>query len=262
MLIMPVVSPFTLELTMKHISCSRGFTLVELLVVISIIALLVAVLLPALGRAREASRRVICGNNVKQFVLAVHVYSNDEDNRPPNANPNYGSGPSYYGRYIFVNTRRYLLATEYGLESVEAWMCPSGLDERNRAWRTHKQKWPRLNGVSYDNNQSVSPYGYLIGGVHDGRKGIPNQVGFKALLYLDNAEEPTQRIVWWDAIKPDGAQTAGLTNSWTSANNHHNGAFASEGGNYGMVDGHVEWRQTRHGDNIASIQSEYYAYKR
>ncbi|OHB55892.1 MAG: hypothetical protein A2Y12_04815 [Planctomycetes bacterium GWF2_42_9] len=57
----------------------RGFTLVELLVVISIIALLLSILMPALNKAREAGRRVVCGSNLKQVGLAIPLYV--ENNR-------------------------------------------------------------------------------------------------------------------------------------------------------------------------------------
>ena len=61
----------------------KGFTLIELLVVIAIIAILAAILLPVLARAREAGRRGVCISNLKQIGTALAMYANDYEERYP-----------------------------------------------------------------------------------------------------------------------------------------------------------------------------------
>ncbi len=58
-------------------SSRRGFTLIELLVVVAVIAILIGILLPALGRAREASLDIKCKNNIRQLGTATQLYWND-----------------------------------------------------------------------------------------------------------------------------------------------------------------------------------------
>ena len=86
----------------------RGFTLVELLVVITIIGILIALLLPAVQAAREAARRMQCGNNLKQISLALASYEAANGAFPPGGLKMGGS--SGYGFSWWVRVLPYLEA--------------------------------------------------------------------------------------------------------------------------------------------------------
>ncbi len=66
---------------MKQIRSARGFTLIELLVVVAIIAILAGLLLPALTRAKASTRKAACMSNLRQVVMAWHLYAVDNDDK-------------------------------------------------------------------------------------------------------------------------------------------------------------------------------------
>ena len=75
----------------------RAFTLIELLLVIAIIAILAAMLLPALAAAKQRAWRTVDLNNLKQFGLAVNVVASDDEDRLPWANWLGGDSPQRQG---------------------------------------------------------------------------------------------------------------------------------------------------------------------
>jgi prepilin-type N-terminal cleavage/methylation domain-containing protein/prepilin-type processing-associated H-X9-DG protein len=109
----------------------KAFTLIELLVVIAIIAILMAILMPALNRVREQGKRVSCLNNLRQLTAAWIMYTDENNDRIPSANPGGAGGWTRYDSSAVTEQQR-IDAVRSGLlfrygPNHKMYKCPAGI---------------------------------------------------------------------------------------------------------------------------------------
>jgi prepilin-type N-terminal cleavage/methylation domain-containing protein/prepilin-type processing-associated H-X9-DG protein len=99
----------------------KAFTLIELLVVIAVIAVLMAIFMPSLHRAREQGKRIVCQSNLKQMSLAWIMYAEENDGKIMSGNP--GTSPSACWGAAGSNTGKTLEQRQAALTTGAMWRC-------------------------------------------------------------------------------------------------------------------------------------------
>ena len=240
---------------------AAAFTLIELLVVIAIIAILAALLLPALASAKEKAKRTACKSNMRQSILAVHMYANDWQDYVPDGRD---SQPTHEWHAIRIRNETWTNLVQY-TGNIRVMDCP------NFTYGTF--------------GRYSSLYGYLVGYAYLGHALNTNNSSFWPTISpyywrspLKITESPTNYIIadansWGDGLLMAPHCKTGPYQRTSSGSQNIAATFINDattetpksvggvGGNVGLLDGSVSWKNMKQMvQRYASSYVLYYGY--
>ncbi len=222
----------------------RGFTLIELLVVIAVIAILAALLLPALAGSKERARRTNCKNSQRQFILAVHMFANDEEQWLPTGASDMGPLDDHLP-VLCTNARNAIIEYAGSYKIVD---CPSLGLPFNQRWG-----WIPDDGAGYG---VVIGYNYNGGHTNTPWPALPGNTA--VWISPQKLTDPSSLVLLSDlndwspgygkTFAPHGKNGPVLTGgdpTNAGADGASSLAVGASGGNVGLLDGSVSWRRAR-----------------
>ena len=232
-----------------------GFTLIELLVVVSIIALLVSLLLPALNQAREHAKRVVCASNIRQLYLGIELYGQSNDGQMPyhcaadaRSRTVYGDNQDYYQPFKTYSIRhrtqpwndkvqglgRLFLMS---VAEIESYFCPS--------MRLAAYAYPKMSPdapynedatFQLENNQWINDAPPVLPGRSTYLYRAGDFDGVRVHAYVGS---PTRKVT----LKLDkiGRSCAFLSDLWSAVDAYPYSIAHGDGINIGHSDAHVSY---------------------